>query len=493
MFVWKKVGILAVSLVSFASIACGGSDGAQGPAGAAGEKGDKGDTGPAGTGTTPSVGVIVPNIGLLDRELDVTVTAEAVDFTAATPSFDFGAGVKTSNVQVLSATTAYVHLAVDAGAATGARDVKVTAGSNNLTSKNGFKVAAPITVTATPSALVQGGLAFVDVANNDTQHAFDTAGNFVGVFSDGAGVSSFSAVTATQATGGIYHIDPKAAASAEFGAANLDADGNPTTLYSGGELSITARAATALTVGTPLASQNLASKGATGLYSYSTSSLSILEVEMEATGTGFDYPLLAVHGSSGKFADLRTAGSSVVYLTPATADTAYAAAFDDKGGGGTAAEFGYSITATAHTATAYAEPTAAHDTITNAKANAVVTALPNASTNNGIIITGALATATEEDWYAVTVAAGDSIEIAAAPGFDATVDFTDEDGNGLILDPQYGIFPEPISTGEGGRTGSYLVTSDSNGDALPAGKYYVHVTSADGTAKGNYLISLRKR
>ena len=84
MFVWKKVGILAVSLVSFASIACGGSDGAQGPAGAAGEKGDKGDTGPAGTGTTPSVGVIVPNIGLLDRELDVTVTAEAVARTVNT-------------------------------------------------------------------------------------------------------------------------------------------------------------------------------------------------------------------------------------------------------------------------------------------------------------------------------------------------------------------------------------------------------------------------
>ncbi|MEO7109866.1 MAG: hypothetical protein ABI183_05470, partial [Polyangiaceae bacterium] len=195
---WKKIGILAFSALSLGIVACSGSDGSPGPAGAAGAAGADGAAGPAGAGVA-SAGLIVPNVGLLDRELDVTITAQSVDFTTAAPTLDFGTGVTTSKVQVLSPTTLVVHLAVDAKATTGARDVKITAGAAALTSKLGFTVAAPLDLTVTPSAIAQAGLNDIAAQNLDYPHAFDTSGSFVMVV-DGFPLGSLS-VTATHADG----------------------------------------------------------------------------------------------------------------------------------------------------------------------------------------------------------------------------------------------------------------------------------------------------
>lgn len=499
MIVWKKVGIFAVSLVSMASVACSGSDGATGPAGAAGPAGDKGDTGPAGTGTTPSLGVIVPNIGLLDREVDVTVTAEAVDFTAAAPTFDFGSGVKASNIQVLSATTAYVHLAVDAGATTGARDVKVTSGANNLTSKGGFKVAAPISVTVTPNPAQQGGFALLDVTNLDTQHAFDTAGNFFVSSSEGIPLAlTTPTTTATQSTGNLVLLDPSAATDSQVAAANFDANGNPVVSYAGDSFKISARTPTALTVGTALTGQNLATPGATSLYKYSTSTAAITEVVFTPTGDTLE-PALAVYGSSGKSADAlvltgsQTPGTVVSYAYPtaAAASSNFITIFDIGVGGGAAAQYGYGLNVVTHTGTVYAEPAGAHDTIAHATTNNVkVTALPLATTNNGDILTGSLAAKTEEDWIGVDLADGDALEITLIGGDGTLLDLTDSTGTSYLFDPDpfFGFDARPLvaATSKGPST---TVASDAAGDPIAAGTYYLHIMGGTGA----YSVSLRKR
>ncbi len=496
MIVWKKVGIFAVSLVSMASIACGGSDGATGPAGAegpAGAAGDKGDTGPAGTGTTPSVGVIVPNIGLLDREVDVTVTAQAVDFTAAAPKFDFGSGVTTSAIQVLSATTAYVHLTVDGGATTGVRDVKVTSGSNNLTSKGGFTVAAPLAVTVTP-ALTQGGLALVDVDNLDVTHAFDatadsggtlfgepiTYPNFALQLEDGTDLGGGpTSVTATHAQG-FFLVAPAAGATTNVIAGNI-ASGFVSETYAGDPQPVTAKAPTAATVGTPLTGQNIAAASQTNIYkSANGATASILEVAPTAVGTKIS-PFVAVYGDSGKAADLYTlSGDSVVFPAPATKNT-WGVVLDSSLGGGAIGDYGFTYNVTSHTGTLFAEPATAH--ATSATAAAITPVLPAKATNDGVIVTGALATATEQDWYSLTLTKNDKLEITVLGDFAALIDVTDDTEASILSNDAF------VAGAEGARLGSATQSITAAG----AHTYLIHVTSADGAAKGNYSISLRQR
>jgi hypothetical protein len=484
---WTNIGIFAFSALSLGIVACSGSDGAAGPAGA---KGDTGEAGAPGEGVKASAGVVVPNVGLLDRELDVTVTGDAIDFTAAAPTLDFGTGVKVSNIQVLSGTTLVAHLAIDVAATTGAHDVKITEGATSVTAKGGFKVAAPINVTATPTPLVQGGLAIVSLDNLDTLHAFDTAGNFDGIFSDGAALAAFSSVTATQAVGGLYLIDPSAATNAEFDALNVDANGNPTTTYAGGGLAITARAPTAATIGTPLTAQNLATAGSTGLFKFTSTTQVILEVGVTTTGATIQ-PGVAVYGSGGKFADLLNATTSVVFPTTATSTPLIATVFDQTGGGGSAADFGYTFNLISHVGTVYAEPVAAHETLAHATTNATITALPLAATDNGDIITGALVAA-DNDWYAFSLAANDTFEVAFSPSFDGSCDITDNTGAGLNVVDFLGD-TAPLSASAGSHAPSATITTDPAGNPLAAAKYYVHVTGATATTTGNYSISVRRR
>ena len=489
---WKNLGILTVSALSLGVVACGGSDGAKGATGDPGAPGAKGDPGDS---TPASVGVIVPNVGLLDRELDVTITTNGVDLTQGSPTIDVGAGVTVSAIQVLSSTTLYAHFAIDAAAATGARDVKVTEGSNTLTSKGGFKVAAPINVTATPSNPQQAGLVLLSADNLDTQHPFDatadssgrlfggaiTYPNFALGFPDaGLVFSAPQLVTTVHAEGAIILLDPLAPATSTPTAENLDpVVGAVAETYAGDPVSIAPRSATALTVNTPLTGQNIAAAGGTNLYKYNTSALAILEVTATATGTTIS-PDFVLYGPGGKSADLKVfARGTIVYPVPAASTDTYVTAFDDALGGGASADYGFDLAATIHTGTAFNEPVAAHETLAHATSNAAIPALPAPGTNNGAIVVGTNSAAAEEDWYEVTLAQNDNLEVTIDSAKDITVDLTDGSAASIWDNG-------PLAGGNIETATQTIATAGSH-------PYYLHVTSTDGTAAGGYLISLRKR
>ena len=492
---WKNIGIFAFSALSLGIVACSGSDGAAGPAGAAGSAGAAGPAGPAGEGVKPSAGVVVPNIGLLDRELDVTVTGDAIDFTVAAPTLDFGAGVTVSKIQVLSGTTLVAHLAVDAAATTGARDVKITEGATVVTAKGGFSVAAPLRVTTTPTNLAQASINDFAVDNLDLQHAFDTAsGSFV-MQLDAFGIGALS-VTATHASG-LFLIDPAAPATTTPLAANIDGAGFAAETYAGTALTVAPRAPVTVTPGTPLTAQTIATAGGTGLHKFTTATTAILEVGVTATGAKLR-PFIFAYGDSGTAADMldnstsNTFAGTVVFPSLA-GKNGYLVVLDGSLGGGAVADYGYTADVKVHTATVFPEPTTAHDTLANATTNAAVTALPLATTNNGDVVTGALATGAEEDWYEVTLAANDSLEVVFTPAFAGTLDVTDATSTSLFGTDFVTGAPLTLSKVAGTSAPSSTISQDAGGNALAAGKYYVHITSQDGTAKGNYAFSLRKR
>lgn len=481
---WKNIGILAVSALSLGVIACSGSDGAPGAKGDTGAKGDPGDGSPA------SVGVVVPSIGLLDRELDVTITANGVDFTAAAPTVDLGTGVTVSNIQALSATTIFAHLKIDATAATGARDVKVTSGTNNLTAKGAFKVAEAIDFEVKQGKAEQGGAIYYTVDNLDTQHAFDP--NAFALASD-SGLDLLGqniGVTATHAEG-VLLIAPGASATGTVVAEDDDALGEPYATF-GATFPIASRSATSATAGTPLTGQSISAPFGTQLYKYSTAAAGIWEVTTTDPGAKIT-PTVAVFGTDGSVASAfnGAGGASVVYPTTAASQSNVAVVLDSGLGGGSAADYGFTFTVVNHTGTIYAEPAGAHDTLAHATTNSVkVPSLPLATTNNGDIITGSLSSAMENDWYGVDIAANDALEIAVTGSDGTQVDLTDNAGTSELFldDPLFGFDARP-TIGAAHKAPSTTVSTDANGDPLPAGTFYIHVTGGTGA----YSISLRRR
>ncbi len=294
---------LWVTLAGSLLAACSGSDGA---------KGDKGDPGAAGTGgagsVDPSAGLVVPHVGLLDRETDVVVTADALKLDAQT-QLDFGAGVTVSNIQVASSSTVLAHLKIDAAAAVGPRDVKITASGTTVTGAKSFEVLPPLDVKVSDGSAEQGGIVVVDVVNRDTT-AFDTAqGSFV-LLGDGLNPLGGS-VTATNAQQ-LLLVDPLGkVGDQQLTAANIDQAGKPaaTFLSASDALKVAARAPTGLTSGTALGAESFAGGYATKMYKISApapgaTAASIVSVVFKTTATDKTNPIIWAMPSSGKMSDL---------------------------------------------------------------------------------------------------------------------------------------------------------------------------------------------
>lgn len=165
----------ALALAS--SLAACGPDGAVGAAGPAGQDGKDGKTGAAGdqgatgaTGATGAAGatganapipegsivVVTPGAVPAGRTTKVTVLGTGTRFTSAT-TVDFGAGITTSNLRVLSEVSLEVSLTVAANAASGARAVSVTTGSSTVSQPNGLRVVGALDVSpVAPSTLAAG-------------------------------------------------------------------------------------------------------------------------------------------------------------------------------------------------------------------------------------------------------------------------------------------------------------------------------------------------
>jgi hypothetical protein len=491
----------AVVFAAWTIQACGSGD--AGPAGATGPAGSQGATGPAGSSgaSDPSFAQVVPRVGLLDRELDVTVTTSEQKLDA-TATVDFGAGVTVSMPQVVSDSTMIVHLAVDKAAATGAHDVKLTVGGTTLTGQGAFTVAAPLEVTPvapqTSVSAAQGSLMLATLTNLDVQTAWDP--NAFAVNGPGQLVESFTDVTSTNASAVIL-VDPLApAGSTQLTAGNTASDGSYSTSYLSDPKATTVTAATptTITTTTPLETENLAGVGATNFYAVSVTGPSIVNILVSPTG-GTIQPAIYAYPKSGLSKDILTtpfaddpifgpsaaSNPAVAYpVTGTTAETDFFIVSDLDLGGGDAADYGYSVSVTVSPA-----PVPVAETSTAANSHDVQSTA-QALTGNTVIVNGSLLATEDMDVYSFTAAVGDvweftylesSATVAAVCPAAASGDAVDLADNVAAAIP---LLQQHSASNAGNLA-----------EITTAGTYYVAVlpqTTAGITATANYTFSLRK-
>jgi hypothetical protein len=254
------------------------------------------------------VSSVFPRTGLLDRAPDVVVTAEAVTFdnTTTASSFDFGANITVSNVNVISATSAWMHLVIDKTATVGPRDVKVTVGGKTLTGTKAFNVAAPLQVTLATGATSQAQAGLFQASLYNLDHtAFDPNNlrpdGLVSIFPYG----NQTGATATNASF-TFLVDPLAATgAAALVMGNAALDGSfPVKFMSGStDLTITATTPTALTFGTAT-NGSIATALQTGFYKMSMTGAAIVHQTLTQDTTSTLNPVVIGYGTSGLSQDI---------------------------------------------------------------------------------------------------------------------------------------------------------------------------------------------
>jgi hypothetical protein len=508
------LGFVGCALLVAGLTACSGSTGPQGPAGATGATGAPGGSGTSadgGGGSTgaASAGTVVPNVGLVGRELDVQVSGEDVTFDSTT-TLDFGAGVTVSNIVVVSATTVSAHLAIDATAAIGDNDVSIKTGSTTIKATKGFHIESPVEVTV-DGTLQQGGVALLELFDRDS-HSFDTGsesdleGNTTENFVvSGTGLTILETVGVTSTDADIVVIaDPLATPGAvQLTAANAP-NGQTTLSFATDPNAVTVAARTPVTLTPNMASaaQNLAAPFASGLFKLSTTGTSIVTTTLNVTGAMISPELIATR-ASGKFTDLlnSSTGAPIVFPTTGSMDT-YFVVIDGALGGGASSDYGYTLEATSVAATAVTEVGTAHGTLLLAQDLGTLPAIPAAgsATVGGSVVTGTIASMDEVDVYKFTTNGTNNIEIALTATVDAElvvntdgVTFTESDGFDPI-DPT--VQPLQVFSGFGETLSS---DTTANGVVPTAKVWYVCVRSSDsddaggtGTVPtGAYTFSIR--
>jgi hypothetical protein len=151
---------------------------------------------------TPLIQSVTPNAGQQGQTLaSVAVAAQSTNFVNGTTVANFGAGVAVNSTTVTDATHATVSITIAAGAATGARTVTMTTGSEVASLAGGFTVTAPGTPliqSVTPNTGQQGQtLASVAVVGQSTNFVNGTT---VANFGAGVAVNSTTVTDATHAT-----------------------------------------------------------------------------------------------------------------------------------------------------------------------------------------------------------------------------------------------------------------------------------------------------
>jgi hypothetical protein len=475
-------------------VACG-SDGVVGPAGEKGTDGTKGDNGTPGTpGTTPkvepSLDFATPNKGILDRTIEVTLSASGTKF-AGSPKVDFGAGITVSEVKALSATAISAKLVIAPTAALGVRDVTI----DGQKLEKAFAVVPAISSKLVGTAQ-QGGVANVAIQNNDTANPFDKD-NLSLVAPDLVNLSV--AAESNVFAGGAFVVPPLASGSPAFSLANVDAEGKPRTTFLGdpNDVKVTARAPVALTANAAPATLNLGAQlvsyYAKGNVPAATTMIVDYRVQVAANAKTSPFGLLFGKGGTAKDVlgvmqppqgffgpnpppyDLHLV---VPFASQAAAEDEYLVLFDSSGTGG-AATFG----ATFVKAELVAEGATAHATGPTAQDLAVLQGVPaNLATDiGGKVVTGNLATTTEVDVYKVTVAANDRLQI------------------GISGEGEYDVIvtPDGSADPEGAANLGYLYSASKGqlgSDEVAVGALttvYIAVTPYQ-ARNGKYSISVRK-
>jgi hypothetical protein len=458
-----------------AVVGCG-NDGDKGEQGAPGMTGPKGDPGPA---PEPAAGAIVPRVGLIDREMDVVVTVDDAKLDANT-TFDFGAGVTVSNPQIVSSTTAFVHLKIDAAATLGERDVKITIGTKMLVAMKGFVIKPAIDVKTDSAGAQQGAFALIDIQNNDTTNAFAPSSlSLVGT--NGLEFDSSVSVTATNALA-VMLVDPLAPVGNSQVTASNNATGNKvlkTFLSASDAVKITARTPTPLTIGTPKTGENLPMDFSTNLYKYTSTTAGIITLNVTATGLLAD-PFMYAYPTSGRRADILGIFDSfgdLIYPVDGNTNDGYIIGSDFSYGGGVIADFGYDLSVTKLEVATTAEQATAHATPLTAQAFTLAAAPADAA-----VLTGNISAGGEVDVYSITLADGDDIQLSVQGDADVRVSLTTATAD--VLDPA--LYSLPALGAARSAFNDDFVDADAT--------WYVVVTGVTTGKKptGKYVVGVRR-
>lgn len=165
------IGILAGSLAVSGCKGADGEKGADGSKGADGQTGTKGDKGDPGNGT-PSVSAILPTLAFQGRTIDVIVSGNGTNWDAKT-TVDFGDKIKVNEVIAASATALHVNITIDKDAKTDYRDVTVKDAAGTETYKGAFEIQPPLEVVQTVGTSAQGSRFEVLAKNHDLENPFD--------------------------------------------------------------------------------------------------------------------------------------------------------------------------------------------------------------------------------------------------------------------------------------------------------------------------------
>lgn len=478
-----KFKFFSVTMAALFVAACG-ADGATGP------QGEQGPAGPPGTNTTnddttnPSTNAVIPASGFLGRELDVQIGLTGGELNAA-PKVDFGKGITVTDVKLASPTLVTAHITIASNAEAGAHDVTV----GDLVAKGAFKVTPSLDVTEAVKAQ-QGGLGAYLVNNLDS-FVFDTAdGAFL--LDAGEGLLTYSAgATGAYAAQGIFLAPPLAKTGGfQLAAHNLDATGNPVISFFGNPdgPKVTAREPEALTLGTPKNGETFAAAWGSKLYKLSTaadsSSVLVFNLHVE---TGEETSLNGIlWGSGGTAKDLLGLVQppvdqygfplappydiNISFPVTGAARSFFFSALDVSGASGTK----FNFAPEAVSATLVPEGTDAHGT--EATAQVFTAAAPGAAN----VITGEIK-GDERDWYKLTVAADEIIELSidsGAANLEAVVRKTGSTND--------------LGWTTGGVSGKYQLQPTS---ALAAGEYFISVGAALGettSVTGKYTVGVRR-
>jgi len=415
-------------------------------------------------GTTPSASGVFPAEGFAGRELRVEISGDATNW-ADGATVTFGTGVTVSSVTVASPTDLFAEIKIDAAAAVGAQDVTV-ASNGSVTLKQAFQVVSPIEAQFT-GGVDQGGRPGFTIINHDFDQPFDVTADANGGLAN---------VTFTGPSGTNFIADATTSTAYELkGVVEIDGDAAPgmLTVASGATgaqvtsiistIDVKARAATAITSGTPTPGM-IANSGDTLWYSLAApAGLIHMTGSISGTNAANGSPAVGII-EGGKWSQIIGGLHTVV----TAAETVNIVIFDTAG----AANYSVSITPVAEALASLAEPTEPAD-------NAVGTApAPSAVPFQ---ITGAtLASATDSDLTKLVIDAAHAskkIHIVAESADNATDTAVDVTTNGTTS----AIGGEYDGGAQGGSDGGFTCgfTGACGEDVvvgpLAAGTYYVKV------------------
>ncbi len=329
----------------------------------------------------------------------MTISGADTKWTNAT-TVNFGPGI-TASITAATPASLSVNLKIDGTAPAGPRDVTV----GNGTLKGAFQVEPPIKLVEVKGTLAQGSIFIARVEQKDMSTPFDTTS------ADHIKLTSAPGLTATVQSVQPYAIDfnMQVDVGVAPGSFDLRVDSGSA------DAVVSSQAAKAITIAARSPSPLVAGKQSPGsvaapyesyLYSFVPGAHKLVRVNTSAMNSAA-HPQYALLPESGKFADLVSLGATGQVITEKAAEPIYIIYWDSSG------TTGYPFDIDISSADS-------NDLEPNNECAMAQTLDSSLFSLKNLL----LRSATDEDWFAVPVAAADvgkSLEVTTSPG-DARTD-----------------------------------------------------------------------